>query len=45
MKNVIAFFGACLVVGSVLAHLAGTTSVFELGIGVVIGVALACLVD
>ncbi len=45
MKNIIAFFGACLVIGSVYVHLTGSTSVFELGIGVVIGVVLACLVD
>lgn len=45
MKNVLAFLGVCLVVGSIFAHLNGATSVFELGIGAVIGVALACLAN
>lgn len=45
MKNTLALIGVCLVLGSIAAKCAGSIDVFELGIGVVIGVALACLAD
>lgn len=45
MKNTLAFIGVCIVIGTMLAYLSGSLEIFELGIGVVIGVALACLAD